>query len=95
MNCSFGFSPPCKYYKITFTLSCLNVMPMFIKLLQYRLHYNLFCLRKFSTITLKYYYFLQQLMSFAKVERIGKCDGQKRRKEFLLCKPLFFQVHLL
>lgn len=70
-------------------------MPMFIKLLQYRLHYNLFCLRKFSTTTLKYYYFLQQLMSFAKVERIGECDGQKRRKEFLLCKPLFFQAHLL
>lgn len=65
MDCSFGFYSLCKYCKITFSLLSITLMPIFIKLLQYRPNYNLFCLKKFSIIKLKSYYFLQHSMSLA------------------------------
>lgn len=91
MNCSFRFSSLCKYYKIAFALSCINVMPMFIKLLQYRSHYHLFCPRKFSPTKLKSYNFPQQLMSscLKRTEQTNVTD-KNIRKNFYFVNPFSF-----
>lgn len=61
---------------------------MFIKLLQYKPHYSIFCPKKFSTIKLKSI-FHSTLCPLPQKERIDSRDRQKLNKKFLLCKLLF------